>query len=97
MLLTTLKQFEYQATNRQLLAASEEYGDSGATQKKDAKKTPAKMLPSTLSKYCMCTISFFLKLPKQANLKVENKKLNITGYSVKLPVRVLTIKYFVSR
>ena len=29
------------------------------------------------------------------NLKVENK-LNISGYSVKLPVRVLTIKYFVS-
>ena len=33
------------------------------------------------------------------SVKVEkkNKKLNISGYSVlKLPVRVLTIKYFVS-
>ena len=29
---------------------------------------------------------------KQANLQVENK-LNISGYSVKLPVHVLTIKY----
>ena len=47
-----LKQFEYQATNRLLLAASEEYGDSGTTQ---VKKTPATMLPSTLSRYCMCT------------------------------------------
>ena len=52
-----LKQLEYQATNRLLLAASEEYGDSGTTQKKDVKKTPAKMLLSTLSKRCMYTIS----------------------------------------
>ena len=29
----TLEQFEYQATNRLLLAASEEYGDSGTTRK----------------------------------------------------------------
>ena len=35
-------------------------------------------------------------LPWQANLKVE-KKLNISGYNVQLPVRVLTIKYFISR
>ena len=35
----------------------------------------------------------------KANLKVENKKLNISGYiySEKLPVRVLIFKYFVSR
>ena len=59
VLLAALKQFEYQATNRLLLAASEEYGDSGTTQKKDVKKTPATMLPSTLSRHCMCTISFF--------------------------------------
>jgi len=39
---------EYQATNRLLLAASKEYGDSDTTQKKDVKKTPATMLPSTL-------------------------------------------------
>ena len=49
VLLASLKQFKYQATNRLLLAASEEYGDSDTTQKKDIKKTPAKMLPSTLS------------------------------------------------
>ena len=31
------------------------------------------------------------------SVEVENKKLNISGYSgLKLPVRVLTIKYFVS-
>ena len=60
VLLAALKQFEYQATNRLLLAVSEEYGDSGTTQKKDVKKTPAKMLPSTLSKHCMCTISIFV-------------------------------------
>ena len=48
VLLAALKQFEYQATNRLLLAASEECGDSGTTQKKDVKKTPATMLPSTL-------------------------------------------------
>ena len=58
--ITALNQFEYQATNRLLLAASEEYGDSGTTQKMDAKKTPAKMLPSTLSKH-LYTISFFYK------------------------------------
>ena len=33
----------------------EEYEDSGTTQKKDVKKKPAKMLPSTLSKHCMYT------------------------------------------
>ena len=48
VLLAALIQFKYQATNRLLLAALEEYGDSGTTQKKDVKKTPATMLPSTL-------------------------------------------------
>ena len=33
VLLTALEKFEYQATNRLLLAASEEYGDSGTTQR----------------------------------------------------------------
>ena len=33
-----LKQLVYQATNRLLLAALEEYGDSGTTQKKDVKE-----------------------------------------------------------
>ena len=42
---------EYQATNRLLLAASEEYGDSDTTQKKDVKKTPATMLRTINSKY----------------------------------------------
>ena len=57
VLLAALEQFEYQATNRLLLAALEEYEDSGTTQKEDIKKTPAKMLPSTLRKHCMCTVS----------------------------------------
>ena len=34
----------------------EEPKDSGTTQKEDVKKTPAKVLPSILSKHCMCTI-----------------------------------------
>ena len=54
-----LKQLEYQATNRLLLAALEEYEISGATQKKDVKKTPVKMLLSTL-RHCMCPISIFI-------------------------------------
>ena len=95
VLLAALMQFKYQATNRLLLAASEEYGDSGTTQKKDVKKTPAKMLPSTLSKHCMCTIRILVV--KNYGKKVENKKLDISGYTVKLLVCVLTIKYFVSR
>ena len=56
VLLAALKQFEYQATNRLLLAASEEYGDSGTTQKKDVWKTPATMLPSTLSRHIVCIL-----------------------------------------
>ena len=51
-----LKQFKYQATNRLLLGVSEEYGDSGTTQK-DV-KTPSKMLLSSPSKH-MCSISIF--------------------------------------
>ena len=30
-------------------------------QKKDVKKTPAKMLPPTLSKHCMCNMSNFVE------------------------------------
>ena len=60
MLLAAIEQFEDQATNRLLIAALEEYEDSGTTQKEDVKKTPAKMLPSTLSKDCMCTICIFV-------------------------------------
>ena len=37
------------------------------TQKEDVKKTPAKMLPSTCSKHCMCTICIVV------NVKVGNK------------------------
>ena len=47
------------STNRLLLAVSQEYKDSGITKKKDVKETPAKMLPPTLSKHCMYTISIF--------------------------------------
>ena len=56
VLLASIGQFEDQANNRLLIAVLEEYEDSGTTQKEDVKKTPAKMLPSTLSKHCMCTI-----------------------------------------
>ena len=48
VLLAALEKFEYQALymyNRLLLAALEEPEDSCTTQKKDVKKTPAKMLP----------------------------------------------------
>ena len=60
VLLAALEQFDYQATNRLLLAALEEYEDSGTTQKEDVKKTPAKMLPLTRSKHCMHTICIFV-------------------------------------
>ena len=43
-----------------VLAVAEENEDSGTTKKKDVKKAPAKMLPSTLSKHCMYTISILL-------------------------------------
>ena len=54
-LVHAIEQFEDQATNRLLIAVSE---DAGTTQKEDVKKTPAKMLPST--KHCMCTICIFV-------------------------------------
>ena len=60
VVLAALMQFKFQATNKMLLAALEEYGDSGTAQKKDVKKTPAKMPPSTQSKHCMCTISIYV-------------------------------------
>ena len=44
VLLAALEQFEYQATNRPLLAALEKYEDSGTTQKEDVNKRPTKML-----------------------------------------------------
>ena len=54
---SVLLEFEYtKLTNRLPLASLEEYEDSGTTQKEDVKKTPAKVLPSTRSKHCMCTI-----------------------------------------
>ena len=56
--LAAIEQFKDQATNRLLIAALEEYEDSGTTQKEDVKKTPAKVLPST--KHCMCTICIFV-------------------------------------
>ena len=59
VLLAAIEQFEDQATNRLLIAALEEYEDSGTTQKEDVKKTPAKMLSSTQSKDCLCTICIF--------------------------------------
>ena len=83
VLLAALEQFEYQATNRLLLAVLEEYEDSGTTQKEDVKKIPAKMLPSSRSEHCMCTMctSVVNDYNKHIrNVKVENKiKLNISG------------------
>ena len=61
VLLAALEQFEYQASigcYLLLLAALEEYEDSGTTQNEDGKKTPAKMLPSTRNKHCMCAMHF---------------------------------------
>ena len=60
VLLAAIEQFEDQTTTRLLIDALEEYEDSGTIQKEDVKKTPAKMLPSTLSKHCMCTICIFV-------------------------------------
>ena len=60
VLLAAVEQFEDQTTTRLLITALEEYEDFGATQKKDVKKTPAKMLPSTLNKHCVCTICIFV-------------------------------------
>ena len=54
VLLPAIEQFEDQTTTRLLIAALEECEDLGTTQKEDVKKTLAKMLPSTLSKHCMC-------------------------------------------
>ena len=59
MLLGAIEQFEDQTTNRLLIAALEEYEDSGTRQKEDVKKTPAKMLPLTLSKL-VCVLYAFL-------------------------------------
>ena len=55
---------------------------------------------TTPSKHCMCTNKHFCckkNRGKQTCMKVENKKLDISGYAVKLLVRVLIVKYFVSR
>ena len=60
VLLAAVEQFEDQTTTRLLITALEEYEDSGATQKEDVKKTPAKTLSSTLSKHCMCTMCIFV-------------------------------------
>ena len=55
VLLAALEQFKYQATDRLLLAVLEEYEQH----KKDIKKTPAKMVPSTLSNI-VCVLYPFL-------------------------------------
>ena len=60
VLLAAVEQFEDQTTTRLLITVLEKYEDLGATQKEDVKKTPAKMLPSTLSEHCMCTICIFV-------------------------------------
>ena len=55
-----LERFKDQTTTRLLIAVLEEMKTLGTTQKEDVKKTPAKMLPSTLNKHCMCTICILL-------------------------------------
>ena len=70
VLLAAIEQFKYQATNR--LHWRNIYEDSGTTQKEDVKKTPAKTLPSTLSKHCMCTISIFAPSLITASLTVHS-------------------------
>ena len=57
VLLAAIEQFKYQATNR--VYWRNIYERSGTMQKEAAKKTLAKMPPSSLSKHCMCTISIF--------------------------------------
>ena len=52
VLVAALEQVKDQATHRLLLAALEEYEDSGTTQNEEV-NTPAKMILSTLSKHCM--------------------------------------------
>ena len=60
VLLAAVEQFEDQTTTRLLIAALAEYENSGTTQKDGVKKTSARMLPSTLSRHCMCTICIFV-------------------------------------
>ena len=72
-------------TNRMLLAALEEPEDSGTTQKEDVKKTTSQN--ATINIVCGL-YNFFLQMTMANSVKVEKKKLNISGYSVKLPVRV---------
>ena len=70
--IAAVEQFEYQTTNRLLIASLEKYEDSGATQKEKVKKTTAKMLWS---------IHIFVvnDYNKQIwNVKVENERLNIS-------------------
>ena len=53
----------------------EEYEDSGTTQKKDVKKTPAKMLPST--KHCMCTICNLVVMTTTSKFEMGKLKIKI--------------------
>ena len=47
-------------TNRLLLAALDWKPEDPGTTQEDVKKTPGKMLPSIISKHCMCTILIFV-------------------------------------
>ena len=73
-------------TNRMLLAALDwKPEDSGTTQKEDVKKTTSQN--ATINIVCGL-YNFFLQMTMANSVKVEKKKLNTSGYSVKLPVRV---------
>ena len=56
--LAALEQFESQATDRLLLSALEEYEDPGTTKEENAKNTPVKMSPLTLSKHSFVKMNY---------------------------------------
>ena len=56
----------------------EEPEDSGTTRKEDVKKTPGKMLPSILSKDCMC-YTHFCFVNDHGKFIENKKKLNIVA------------------
>ena len=63
MLLAALEQFRVPrstCTKGLLLAALDWKPEDSGTTQEDVKKTPGKMLPSILSKHCMCAILIFV-------------------------------------
>ena len=69
-----------------LIAALEEYEDSGTTQKEDVKKTPAKMLPSI---HCVCTICIFVV---NARIVIKISVASIPSHIIHLDTKYLMVK-----